>query len=369
MISLHVRIFAIWVFWVLVIPTADAAANAPQSMNPDIGVSILSLYRHARRSGSSEPMPDSGASLQEVELQLAADVDPYFRATTLLSVHPEEKSPALPGATESGSAPPDQKYAIEPEEAFVETTSLPGVIFKIGRFYPALGRHNTLHAHAFPFIDAPLINQRLLGADGYADVGISAAVLLPLPWFSELTVQGLQGNAPDLFAAQGTSALAQVYRWRHLVELSDAATLDVGMSGGVGPNFYNGRTTVRGGDFSLKWRPSKGGKYHAFAWSGEYLQGAVDRRPEDSSLVGFATWMQVQVGERWWLQGRGEAVGTVAGGSGRQTKYSGLIGFTPTEFSGVRLQVDRWFDRQERAVNSLALQGVFTIGAHPAHSY
>ena len=345
-------------------------AGPTHSMNPDVSVNALTLYSYAKRSGNDKAEDGGGLALQEVEMQFTADVDPYLKASALLSVHPEEAEQApVPTTTPAPQPEPkEHKFAIEPEEVFLETISIPNVTFKLGRFHAALGRHNSLHTHAFPFIDAPIISQKLLGEDGLTEVGLSAAVLLPASWFAEVTAQALQGDSPTLFASESSTDMAYVYRLRNLFDVTDSMTLDVGLSGASGANFYGDRTAVSGADLTIKWRPSQGGKYASFIFSTEYLKGEVKGRPEEEKLSGLATWVQYQFAERWWLQARTEQCDT-GEDDGKETKHSLLLSFFPSEFSGFRLQVARLSDKEDKPLDTVALQGNFTIGAHPAHAY
>ncbi len=367
------RIYALFLSGVGLVlsPTSHAqtkAASAVQSMNPDISVSVLTLFKNSKRQGADKDEPGGGFSLQETELQFAANVDPYLRASVMLSVHPAEQEaadPSAPAATEAA----EKKTAIEAEEVYVETLGIPYVTFKAGHFHTALGRHNGLHAHAYPFIDSPLISQSLLGDEGLVETGLSAAALVPVPWFMEFTAQALQGDSPILFSSESSSDLASVYRLRNLLELSEEATLDLGLSAAAGQNFYNDRTNVQGADLTLKWRPSKGGKYSSLIWAAEYLKGEVKGRPLDSKQSGYATWIQYQFAERWWVQARTEQAKSEDEGSTAQNKVSALLGFFPSEFSGIRVQYDQLKDAADKPLNTLMVQGNIMIGAHPAHSY
>src|SRR3989338_178378 len=143
---------------------STATVSKGKAFNPDIGANFLGLWQ--RGTGISDnrtAVPHNGFSLQEAELQFSADVDTYLKAVALFSVKQE-----------SGEA----GFGIDPEEVYVESISLPGVTVRAGKFKLAMGKHNQLHAHAFPFIDAPLIHQQLLGDEGLNEPGAAAAVLL-----------------------------------------------------------------------------------------------------------------------------------------------------------------------------------------------
>ncbi len=58
-----------------------------------------------------------------------------------------------------------------------------------------------------------------------------------------------------------------------------------------------------------------------------------------------------------------------SGGFSPENKQSVLLGFFPSEFSGLRMQVDRLEQTDGPTGYALAFQYNITIGAHPAHSY
>jgi hypothetical protein len=296
--------------------------------------------------------------LQEAEIQFTADVDPYFKAVALFSVSQEDKvSP--------------RKFGIDPEEVYLETLSLPSVTIRAGKFKMAMGKHNQLHSHAYPFIDGPLINTQLLGEEGLNEAGVSAALLLPTGWFSEITAQAFENSNDTLFNSPTSNDAGGLVHLKNLWDLSDDLTAELGLSGAMGKNTAEKTSSIYGADFTMKWRPAVGGKYHALIWSTEYLQG--DRKGmAQESLGGLATWLQYQFAQRWWIQGRYEHVGfgrSDAATQPLQNKESVLIGFFPSEFSGIRLQYDHLSTEGSNANNAFAIQYNVSIGAHPAHAY
>lgn len=342
-----------------VISSAHAESKG-KAFNPDISVNFLGFAQHGSAySGDRTVDPHNGFSLQEAELQVFSDVDTYFRASALFSVAPE------------GGV-----YSIDPEEVFLETISLPYITVKAGKFKMALGKHNQLHTHAFPFIDAPLIHTRLLGGEGLNESGVSVAGLIPgLPWYSELTLQAFTLSNEELFNSSESGDYGTLAHFKNLWDLSDSLTLEFGLSGVQGRNKFRENASVVGSDLTLKWRPTEGGKYHALIWSSEYLYGyraGLGTVSGDAAkLGGLATWLQYQFAERWWVQGRFESIGLPHSPEvAKATKESALLAFLPSEFSGLRLQYD-WIQDQARAQHdhAIALQFNITLGAHPAHAY
>jgi hypothetical protein len=163
-------------------------------------------------------------------------------------------------------------------------------------------------------------------------------------------------------------------RLKNLWDLSDSTTVELGVGGIRGESHATkaASPSVKGsayeGDLTLKWRPMEGGKYHAFVWSTEYLNG----QPAGTErLGGIASWVQYQFDERWWIQGRAEKLGLPSNAANpAEQRQSALLGFFPSEFSGLRLQYDHVTGGTlGKTEHDVAFQWNFSIGAHPAHLY
>jgi hypothetical protein len=93
-----------------------------------------------------------GFTLQQAELSLSGAVDPYFNAESHIVFFIDP----LTGETE-----------VELEEAFFTTLSLPYTLqFKGGFYLTEFGLINPTHPHAWEWLDQPIINTRIFGADG-----------------------------------------------------------------------------------------------------------------------------------------------------------------------------------------------------------
>jgi hypothetical protein len=345
--------------------TANAAKAAGKGLNPDIGVNFLGLFRKSVQGNDPTSERPNGFHFQEAELQFSADVDPYLRAVALFSISEVE-------TTGHG-----HEFALEPEEVFAESIAIPAVTLRLGKFKAALGRHNVLHTHAFPFIDAPLVNEAILGEEGLNDVGASASALIPTPWFMELTLQGLGGGSEILYDSPDPNHLVGAAQLKNLWEVSEESTVEVNLFGTIGRNRFESQSHVLGTDLTFKWRPSVGGKYRSVAWTTEYLNGLVGGNTVGTApaefgarLGGAATWLQYQFAERWWAQVRFEHLGFPREeGLEPVHKRSALFGFFPSEFSGFRLQYDHQTQADQPTNHALAFQWNVSIGAHPAHAY
>jgi hypothetical protein len=354
------------------------AADGGSLKTPNMSANTLFLYQNSNfHKGNVDPAsPDqqpNGLNVQEAELQFYSDVDPYTKLNLILSVHPEY---------EASGATVQEKWTIEPEEAFVESIALPDVTLRLGKFKAFLGKHNTFHTHAFPFILAPLANQFLLGDEGLNDVGLSAAFLLPTSWFSELTGQYLRGKGENAeFASPSPSAGVGLLHWKNLVDLSDDLTMELGASYAGGGNSYRGDTSLTAGDLTFKWRPSEAGRYKSVIWATEYL-GRTRTQPSvpNENGHGLATWIQYQFAERWAALYRYDnlkvenSFDTAALPNDFFERHSLALAFLPSEFSVFKVE----FDRRHGGVvsssgdvteNAVFIQANFTIGSHPAHTY
>lgn len=339
-------------------------------MNPAISAAgTLVGGFSSRADGTVGGAPDdlrSGIDVQEVEIRASAIVDPFFRADV-----------SITGNTEG----------IAVEEAFITTLELPRLTLRAGQFAANLGRHNILHTHAFPFITAPLPWRALLGPEGLRSPGVSADLLLPLPFYAELNAQVfagewslLEGSIPDdpLTVAnesvpdrRSDRDLAYVGHLKTLFDLGEPTTLELGVSYLGGRNGFGGFTNVVAGDVTLKWRPLESERYFGFDWTTEYLWVQRGEAPSDRTTGGAYTAMRLQFGQQWWIQVRGALLGLPAGDAGRVWRAEALAAFVPSEFSAIRLQYAIEADESGAAppVHEVFAQMVFSVGPHPAHAY
>ncbi|MEK6600670.1 MAG: hypothetical protein AABZ09_02200, partial [Candidatus Binatota bacterium] len=204
--------------------------------------------------------------------------------------------------------------------------------------------------------------------------GASIAYLLPSPWFSELTFQGLAGENDGLFRFTDDAKRRGAYlgHWKNFFDLSDAATLEVGNSYIAGKNSDSRHrlSQAAGLDLTLKWRPLQMAAEKALIWQSEYLYFTRDRGREPFTRGGgMYSSLQHQFARRWWIQGRYDLLGVPKFDDGRKHRWSTLLAFVPSEFSAIRLQHSYTSQERGSPVNQLLLQFNYTIGSHPAHQY
>lgn len=344
--------------------------------SPNISANGLFLYRNSNFAKEDTDTVRNGLDLQEAELAFYSDVDPFSRLNLTLSIHPEIE-------LESSTNKVKQNWIIEPEEAFAEINSLPDTILKMGKFKAAMGKHNQMHTHAFPFIDAPIANSSLLGDEGLNDIGLSAAVLLPFSWFSEVTGQYFRGEGENKeFNSDHPNDGVGLGHWKNLWDFSDSLTMELGGSYAQGANSMKGNTSLLGADVTFKWKPLSGGKYHSWVFAAEYLNRNLEQPGADSEKgLGWNIWSQFQLSEQWVIgvrydhlkvEGADSTVNPNALDNISTKKYSAALIFTATEFSSYRLeynQAEGPIKSNQSVERKIYLQANFTIGAHPSHTY
>lgn len=375
----------------------DIMATGGASTARDSSIDLL-------QGGDHDPKR-RGFTFNQAEIGIQGAVDPYFTAEAYF-VFGEE--------------------GVEMEEAFFKTSSLPwGLQFKGGSFLSEFGIINQTHPHAWDWIDQPVINTRLFGAEGTRGPGGRLSWLTPLPWFSEVYLGIQNANSETMVSFLGsrenigsdavepetttiggrplvereTRSLKDflyLARWENSFDLSRDVTAKIGFSGLFGPNNtgLDGSTRLYGADLKMKWRPANNvGGWPFLLWQSEIM--ARDYKADsffdaETSLPGktlhdWGFYTQLLYGFRpHWAAGlRGEyATGdnnSVFPFTGRQddpfrddrVRISPLLAWYPSEFSRFRLQYnyDHAEHLNERNAHSVWLSAEFLIGAHPAHKY
>jgi len=330
-----------------------------------------------------------GFSLGESELTLSANIDPWLYGSITLAVSPED--------------------TIAAEEAYVQTTALPGGLkVKAGRFFGGLGYLNEQHAHTWDFVDAPLAYQAFLGGQ-YRQEGVQAKWLLPTDQFIELGAElgngaSFPGSHRNRNSAGSVALFAHTggdvglsHNWRAGVSWlrTQAADRNWDTTDSLDQtvtNAFTGQSKMWVLDGVWKWAPNGNAKVTNLKLQGEYF-----RRTETGEVVydttGVATpgdYRSAQSG--WYLQGiyqftTGWRVGlrhdrldsgtvdytsnaaSLSTSSYKPQRDSVMLDWSPSEFSRWRLQLSNDRAREGVTDRQLFLQYQVNLGAHGAHSY
>ncbi len=345
--------------------------------------------------GDHDPIK-RGFSLRNAEIAVDGAVDPYFKGFGNIVLKLDKNN----------------ETEIELEEAYLQTTSLPGNLqVKGGQFFAAFGRQNPQHPHQWAFVDDPLILTRAFGPEGLRSVGAQASWLVPTPFYTEAFLGVLDGQGGTAFSfrnpgqpdalgvdrfhgratmdniLRGPGDLVYVPRLASSFDLTDQQTVVAGVSAAFGPNETgtHKHTQVYGTDLYWKWKPANAHEGFPFvSWQTEGLYEIFDAGADAGAglpaetLRDWGFYSQVLWGfkPRWVAGLRGEWVDGNHGlfdsqdvFRGQRTRISPDLTFYPSEFSKIRLQYN--FDQGEfiGTQHSIWLQVEFLLGAHGAHKF
>jgi hypothetical protein len=377
------------------VPAAARESNA-SAFNPAISLILGGSYTHTSRdpedwniagfapTGGEVGPGERSFNLGESELTFSANIDPYFAGVLTAAITGENE--------------------IEVEEAFVRTTALPdGFTGKVGRFFSGFGYLNEVHAHAWDFVDQPLVYQALFGGQSRQE-GVQVKWLAPTELFVELGAEAGNGssypatrgagnglNATTLFAHAGGD-LGDATSWRAGLAWLDSNADD--REGGIAdpagiPLFesFTGDAHTWVVDGVLKWAPSPRrqlkvqGEYMRREESGGIADGTGVLLADDyrSTQSGWYLQSVYQFTPRWRVGARYDSLDS---GTPRYTlapdgllsmnpdRLSLMLDWNPSEFSRLRAQYD-WDDARDDGDTDrvLRLQYIYGIGAHGAHKY
>jgi hypothetical protein len=273
-----------------------------------------------------------------------------------------------------------------------------------------------VHAHAWDFVDQPLVYQAFFGGQRSED-GLQLKWLAPVDLFLELGAEAGNGEAfPG--TRQGGNGLNGITLFAHLGgDLGDNASWraggswldldaenriyeDTASAGNPVVNAFTGSSETWVADAVLKWAPGGNSALRYLELQGEYMRrresGILDFDVENAAL-GDA-YRSTQTG--WYVQGvyqfrprwraglrydsldSGDTdIGLVASGvltpadfpallAGDPTRTTLMLDWSPSEFSRWRLQY-AWDEARDDGDTDrqLQLQYLLGIGAHGAHKY
>jgi hypothetical protein len=337
-------------------PQASAPASSSKIFNPDIAV----IGNFLGTAGSNPVSPSPSLQFKEAEVSFQAAVDPYARGDFFVAFGEEGASL---------------------EEGFITFPTIPGgFIVKAGKMRTSFGKLNPLHPHVLPWPDRPLVMQNLVGGeDGVADAGVSAARLIPNPWFFlEATGQFYRGEQGSLFHASEASDLNYVARLRAYQDVSESTNVDLGTSFSFGHNDAGlvdgtdvGRFTTRlvGVDATVRYKPLRRSIYRSFVGRTELVWSRREQFDAVQPAFGYYVSGDYQFARRWYAGLRYDRSDRADNAAILDTGVAAVLTFWPSEFSQMRGMYRRTrYDRSQTA-NEFLFQVQFSIGAHAAHPF
>src|SRR5882762_44025 len=168
-------------------PAAPGKSSNTTAFNPAISMILTGNYASLsqdpatyRVAGFIPPPSGEGPgersfNLDESELTVASNVDPYFFGNVTAAIQGDN--------------------SIDIEEAYFKTLALNnGFTIKGGRFFSGTGYLNEIHSHNWDFVDQPLVYQVFLGGQ-LAQDGAQIRWLAPTDYFIELGAEAGSGRS------------------------------------------------------------------------------------------------------------------------------------------------------------------------------
>jgi hypothetical protein len=382
-------------------PPGETAQTASNSFNPEVSLILQGGYAHlkdlpARRitgflpDGTAESAT-RGFSVDDSELVLSANIDPYFRGYFNAVLNDD---------------------TVGVEEAWFQTLALgEGLTLKGGRFRSSLGYQNEQHPHAWDFATNNLMYEALFG-EGYGNDGLQLKWVAPTELYTELGAEiGRGANFPGTDRNEnnvGSYALyghiggdvGDSHSWRGGVSYLSTRATD---RSGTMPDFndadvntaFSGDSTTWLADVVWKWAPLGNATVNHFKFATELF-----RREENGSLNcdggslcgagSLGTYRAVQTGgyaqgvvqfiPRWRAGYRYDRLDPGSRDYGinnanlprpdyRPSRHSLMVDYSPSEFSRLRLQVTKDRASEDQDENQWFVQYIYSLGAHGAHTF
>jgi hypothetical protein len=342
-----------------------------------------------------------GMNFNYGEMSLYSVVDPYFDLFAVIGLSPE---------------------SADLEEVYFTTRKLPyGFQVKAGKFLASFGRINEQHEHFWDFANRPLVAKALFGDEGLNEVGVLTTWVAPTPFYLMFGMEILNGENELSFGTSGFSdpggsiAIDAVQGpnlfigfIRSSFDIEDASILfgisnamgtartDQGFSssGGTG-EAVDASTNIIGGDLTIKYSLDA---IRYLSFQSEYMYRVMngsDYKRDSLDIVssmsldkhhsGLYAQLVAKIDQLWRIGVRYDLLtqndvslgGAVQPIPSNLPRYSGMIEYSPTEFSRLRLQLDRDKSRyiqvsggwSRQPFTQIILQANLTIGAHGAHAF
>ena len=354
---------------------SSTLTGSSRSMNPAISVNGLIRGQVSRDNPTGDL---NGFKVDGVELQFTSVVDPFWKANFNIGMHPAH---AHDGEEDGHS----EGMVVHVEEGFIDGQSLPGGWgLKVGKFALPFGKHAPLHMHQFPFSDAPVVIASFIGDHIFSDTGAMVTVTVPVPWYADFRIYGVNGDAMP-FDAHNKN-LAGGGRLTNLWDMTEDATLEASGSFLHGPDARhpgeNKTVDMYGVDLTWKWVSSARTRGPALHMTVEAV--LPDYEEGEGDPWGWYGLAQYRFNRNWWAGiGAGQADAGLDhheevpghedhdhGLEGDLWEYKVNLTFVPSEFSSLRAEMVYYQDKVTMEDDlRFIVQANFTIGSHPAHLY
>jgi hypothetical protein len=322
--------------------------------NPD-----LSIIGDARAAFSDARA--GSLSFEELEVSIVGPLNPYASATAVLGITAEE--------------------GVDIEEAKLSLDRyLPGGFgLTAGKALLDFGQLNPVHAHAFPFVDRPLMHAAFFGEEGAKDA------MVRLDWIAPTSGLSVRGSAAvvrgDVFLGEAEPDGARAEEGAP--EIGAGGRVDVFAEPSTNTSFLLGASALSG-----EFDPTSGARV---TWFGPDLKVRFDLGPANVLVLNAeAMWGAREAGggvgsmdphgwfasadwratRRWNLGGFAESTTLADDDAASISRFGAFAGLALMEESTVFRMVGRVTDPEDgESEADLILQAIFALGPHQAHRY
>ena len=334
-------------------PQPAAAPRSAPTTNPD-----LSAIGDFRGMYTSDGKRNVELYFNQLEMQLTSVVDPYARANFIFSL---------------GKDSVNGGFSTDLEEATLTSLDLPYQLqVTLGKFKPHFTKVNTIHPHAFSFVDFPIMLERFFSDEGIFMEGISASWLVPNPYdfYQELDVEVGRSETNSTLVQGNANALTYIGHLKNFFELTDNSTIELGLSGLSGVNFRQLNTSLGGVDLTYKWKPVQFNTDQSFTWQTEAIVCNAKLTPSQAvQTYGAYSFVEYQIQKRTFVGSRYDYSALPGDKTREDRALSLLFRFQPTEFQILALEFQHDNRSYGNDVNQVVFRAIFAIGTHGAHPY
>lgn len=262
------------------LPAQTQSQGVPQNENPDISAIIDTYGLYDFQNTQNNKLYFRYAGLMFMQA-----LTPWFAGTLIFTKPGDEDS-------------------LEAEEIYGLVTHLPlSTLIEFGQFHTDFGYINKLHKHQLPTFNHPNILyyifnsaypdtngvRSLVSDEPNNDVGISVSTLLPVPFYSELEFNFLDGNNETIFQSGEGTMNTYLMRLKNYWDLSARTGLDLWFSGMRGPAPIDGDITYVGnGYLGLKIRSKALPEFQYLKLDSEvYYRTLIGNKKALDTLTGY----------------------------------------------------------------------------------
>jgi hypothetical protein len=357
-------ILAVWL-----IPAMISTGLAQTTLNPDI--SLIGNVRAFSHNDAGRPTESEEFNLSspDMELMVAGYLNPYSRADAVIAWEDGE------------NANIEELYA-------TILRGLPlNMNLRVGKYRLEFGRLNTVHPHAYSFINVPLPHEEFFGEEGLNDMAVRGAFLIPTgKLYTELMGAVLKGDAlqsedeeepgdEEELTEEANTQETRVKpgflgRLTTSLATSDNGEFTTGAS--VVTSEYDAdeqlRAWVYGWDMKYKWRPNRNTSLTVEAeLLGNHRELTGNGTVDSYGGYGYVDYrfrQKYNVGSIYeYTQGKLDS-------NSRTWRAGAFVGFAPIEETSLVRLVGDWTEPPEGdGFWTATLQLVFSLGPHQPHNF